>query len=211
MGSKLKYYLIRILRSIVRRVYITRSETQQFYTKDLFKGHKYVIGEYTYGKPKVLFDNGSENLVIGKYCSIAEEVTILLGGNHSTSWLTTYPFNKLYNSVYQEFAPHQEFPSSKGSVEIGHDVWIGYRTLILSGVKIGNGAIIAAGSVITKEIGPYEIWGGNPARLIRKRFSENQIKELQKIAWWDWDHQRIIQDLSILCSEDAGVFIEIKK
>lgn len=90
--------------------------------------------------------------------------------------------------------------ATKGNVEIGNDVWIGFRITILSGVKIADGAVVAACSVVTKDIGPYEIWGGNPARFIKKRFHENEIHRLLKIQWWNWDVEKIEKNIPLLCS-----------
>lgn len=180
-----------------------------FYSKEIFNGHKYIIGEYTYGTPKILFENDDSNLFIGKYCSIAENVTIFLGGNHRTDWVTTYPFNVLRHKDFENPENIKPHSATKGNVEIGNDVWIGYGVIILSGVKIRNGAVVAAGSVVTKDIGAYEIWGGNPARLIRKRFTDKEIESLEKIAWWNWSDEKIKSSLNQLCNNSVEEFINI--
>lgn len=177
-----------------------------FYTKDKFAENKYVIGDFTYGKPKVIFENDETNLYIGKYCSIANEVTIFLGGNHRPDWVTTYPFNSIPDfSEYKNITGH---PATKGDVIIGNDVWIGLKSTILSGVKIEDGAIVAAGSVVTKNIGPYEIWGGNPAKFIKKRFTDDQIKKLLEISWWNWNNQKVKDNIPNLMNENINIFIE---
>lgn len=192
---------MRFLRKIYRKL-IKRKKSRAkklFFTKDFFNGNNYIIGDYSYGKPNVLFENDKAKLTIGKFCSIADKVTIFLGGNHRTDWVTTYPFNalKLYFPEASQIKGH---PATKGDVWIGNDVWIGSNVIILSGVKIGNGAVIAAGSVVTKDVGVYEIWGGNPVRFIKKRFDNETIIRLNKLQWWDWDINKIRNNLDILCS-----------
>lgn len=174
-------------------------EKEIFFTKDHFKNEKYVIGDFSYGKPTVYFENNDANLVIGKYCSIANEVQIFLGGNHRTDWISTYPFNHL-----PEFFPESNHitghPSTKGDVIIGNDVWIGFGVTIMSGVTIANGAIIGAKSVVTKNVGPYEIWAGNPSRFIKFRFDEDTIIKLNELEWWNWEIEKINNASHVLCS-----------
>ena len=114
---------------------------------------------------------------------IREDVVFILGGEHRADWITTYPFNALFS----EGAHITGHPSSKGDIVIGNDVWIGYQSCILSGVTIGNGAIIGAKSVVTKDVPPYAIVAGNPAKFIRYRFPQETIDKLENLAWWDWD------------------------
>ncbi|MCL9805118.1 CatB-related O-acetyltransferase [Flavobacterium amniphilum] len=166
---------------------------------DAYKNHS--IGDYTYGNPLLLFENDAAKLKIGKFCSIAGEVKIFLGGNHRTDWVTTYPFNDIPGH-FEEANHITGHPATKGDVEIGNDVWIGYGAMILSGVKIDDGAVIAAGSVVSKNIGPYEIWGGNPAKLIKKRFSDEEIRQLLKSKWWDWPIDEIRKNVGYLCSDE---------
>ena len=170
------------------------------YTKDFFHDRKFTIGDFTYGHPTVLFENDDATLTIGKFCSISTNVTIFLGGNHRYDWNTTYPFNELS----EEFPFAQSIkghPSTNGDVHIGNDVWIGQGVTIMSGITIENGAILATNAVITKHVGPYEIWGGNPAKLIRKRFDDQKIEHLQTIKWWDKDLSVIEKNIESLCSD----------
>lgn len=176
-----------------------------FYTKNNFLDKKYIIGDYTYGCPNVIFENPDANLIIGKYCSIADEVTIFLGGNHRPDWITTYPFNAI--NEFAEFKNIKGHPATKGDVVIGNDVWIGRNVTILSGVKIGDGAIVAANSVVTKNIEAYEIWGGNPARLIKKRFTTEQINKLLEIRWWDWEDAKIRENIPLMLCDDIDNFL----
>ncbi len=166
---------------------------------------KYKIGEGTYGRPKVFSWNDGTRLSIGRFCSIAYNVTILLGGEHRMDWVTTYPFSEFFPKA-RRFSEHQP---SKGNVVIGNDVWIGMGALILSGVEIGNGAVVAAHSVVTKNVEPYSIVGGNPARHIRYRFSDVQIRALEAIAWWEWPLDEIEKAWPLLLSNNIDAFISM--
>jgi acetyltransferase-like isoleucine patch superfamily enzyme len=194
--------MIEIVKKVKSKVLrILNLEPLPFYTKDIFKYHKFKIGEYTYGTPNVLFENNEANLQIGKFCSIAEGVTIFLGGNHRTDWITTYPFNSLAD--FLPFAEHiKGHPVTKGDVIIGNDVWIGRNVTIMSGITIGNGAVIATESIVTKNIGSYEVWGGNPAIFLKKRFDDATINQLENINWWNWDLKKIKDNIDLLCSNN---------
>jgi len=157
-------------------------------------------GEYSYGDPTILFNEG--NLTIGKYCSIAREVVILLGGEHQTTWITTYPFNSKRNAGIPSERVNRD-------VVIGNDVWIGYGATILSGVKIGDGAIVGAKSLVTKDVPPYSIVGGTPAKVIRYRFKPEEIKKLLKIKWWDLPDEEVDALIPFLCSNDVGELIKV--
>lgn len=171
---------------------------------------KHIIGKYTYGvkSPLVLTDNnGGKNgtLKIGKYCSISSGVTIMLSGEHRPDWVTTYPFS----AIFQNFRDYSEGVSAtKGDVEIGNDVWIGMNVLILSGVKIGDGAVIGAGCVVAKDVEPYAIVAGNPARLIRKRFPQDVIDKLLELKWWNWDRAKISENMPYLMSNRIEEFVK---
>lgn len=123
-------------------------------------------------------------MYIGKFCSIADNISVFLGGNHRTDLVTSFPFGFVYPEVLgtEKVSGH---PSSKGDVVVGNDVWIASGATIFSGVKIADGVVLAANSTITKNVGPYEIWAGNPARLVKKRFPNQVIDLLLELAWWD--------------------------
>lgn len=166
-----------------------KSVYEIFYTKEIFKDKPFDIGDYTYGNPIVYFE-GEGNLKIGKFCSIAfDNVKIFLGGNHRVDWATTYPFNKI--AEFSEASNITGHPSSKGDVVIGNDVWIGMNATILSGVTIGDGAVVAAHAVVTKDVPPYAIVAGNPARVVKMRFSDDVIEKLLELKWWDWPIEKI--------------------
>ncbi len=167
--------------------------------RDFFKKKKswsdgYKVGKGTYGKPIVHSWGEPSTLKIGKFCSISGNVHILLGGNHRTDWITTYPF-----PVFWDNAKHITDQSiSKGDVLIGNDVWVGMESMILSGVKIGNGAVIGARAVVSKDVPPYSIVAGNPAVVVKKRFPDEDISTLERIQWWDWDDSKIKAAMHLL-------------
>ena len=177
------------------------------YTKDLFHGDLFEIGEFTYGRPNVIQWDDSTRLHIGRFCSIADEVTIVLGGNHRTDWVTTYPFNVL-SEPFPKACDIKGHPATKGDVWIGNDVWIGLGATILSGVHIGDGAVIGANTVVAKDVDPYAIVVGNPGRMVKKRFDDDTIKALSEIRWWEWNEERINEAMPLLCSPNIQVFID---
>lgn len=177
-----------------------KEKKHPFYTNQNRKYKKISIGDYTFGKPSIL--GGENNQVkIGKFCSIAGGVTIYAGAEHRSDWVTQYSFNKF------AIASEKEIIRSKGKVVIGNDVWIADGALILSGVTIGDGAVIGARAVVTKDVKPYEIVAGNPARHIRFRFSSEQIEKLLLIQWWNWEIDAIEAAFPLLLNEDIDAFI----
>jgi acetyltransferase-like isoleucine patch superfamily enzyme len=165
------------------------------------------VGRHTYpARPTVLeFQTYSTRLDIGAFCSIASEVLFCLDAEHHTEWVTTFPV-RIQMSLPGEGADGHPF--SKGDITVGNDVWIGTGATILSGVTIGDGAVVGAGSVVASDIPPYGIVVGNPARLIRTRFSEAQIAALLRIAWWQWPDDVIEERVPALCNPDVDGFIE---
>lgn len=172
-----------------------------------------IVGDYTYCddprgpehfEENVLyhFDFVGDRLVIGKYCSIAANVKFIMnGGNHPTTWMTTYPF-PIFGEGWESAMP-SEWPT-RGDTIVGNDVWIGYGATIMPGVRIGDGAIIATAAVVTKDVPPYAIVGGNPAQLLRYRFDEQTIARLLEIQWWDWDREKVTRNVRALCSGDVS-------
>lgn len=149
--------------------------------------------------------NSLDRLIIGKFCSIATGVKFMMGGTqgHNYSWISAYPLDAFDDDFdgFQKNWPKAQ--KNKGDTIIGNDVWLGAESLIMPGVHIGDGAVIAARAVVTKKVGPYEIWGGNPAKLIKKRFSEEDIAKLMEIQWWNWDLATLKRNLSFLRSENV--------
>lgn len=172
------------------------------------------IGDYTYyddAEPTAFEGNNvlfnypefGDQLVIGKFCSIASGTKFIMGSaNHRISSVTTYPFN-VFGGLWQEKTPpHLSQLPVKGDIVVGNDVWIGRESVIMPGVKIGDGCIIAAYSVVTKDIPPYSVAGGNPARLIKKRFKDELIDLLLHLRWWDYEQDDLAELLPLLCDAD---------
>lgn len=169
------------------------------------KGHV-IMGRHSYGAPIIHWDKRSSSIVhIGRYCSIAYDVNILTGGNHNTQWVSTYPHRVMFDIPGKYTDGH---PCSKGDVHIGNDVWIAHGATILSGVHIGHGAVVACRSVVTKNVEPYTIVGGIPARPLRQRFSTAEISALLAIQWWNWPDEKVKEAIPLLCSDDIGEFIK---
>lgn len=161
------------------------------------------VGDYTYGNFKVHSWDNNSKLKIGKFCSIANGVKFILGGEHRTDFITTYPFNALLESFnYIEGHPH-----TKGDITLGNDIWIGGDAKILSGVNIKDGAVIGANSLVTKDIPAYAIAAGNPAKIIRYRFDKKTIEKFLKIKWWDFKEEELINAIPLLQSRNINEFL----
>lgn len=167
-----------------------------------------LFGKYTYGNPRIYWQNDDAKLIVGNFCSIAENVNIFLGGNHRTDWVTTYPFGHIHPTTFNKFNGVGH-PSTKGNVIIGNDVWIGSGVTIMSGVTIGDGVVIANNSHVVKNVEPYSLVGGNPAKLIKYRFTQEQIEKLLEIKWWHWDDEKINEFTPLLCNNNIDEFIKI--
>jgi hypothetical protein len=149
------------------------------------------IGKYSYGLTKNVIAGLSPDapLVIGKYCSIGQDAWFFSKADHPLNLVSTYPLRTM---IWNPMGPNKD-AVTKGGINIGHDVWIGARANILSGVTIGNGAVVACGAVVTKDVPAYAIVGGNPAQVIRYRFAEDQITSLLEIKWWNWTDKKVLQ------------------
>jgi acetyltransferase-like isoleucine patch superfamily enzyme len=171
--------------------------------------NRITVGDHTYGANNIIIGSwgNDENIKIniGKYCSIADDITIFISGEHQTSWITTFPFSVL-NGKYKDYTKNSR--PSKGNITIGNDVWICAGTKILSGITIGDGAVLGAYSVITKDVPPYAIVGGNPAQIIRYRFGEVGIKKLLEIKWWNKTPEEIDRLMPYLLSDNIEEFIK---
>jgi acetyltransferase-like isoleucine patch superfamily enzyme len=166
------------------------------------------VGRHTYGHELLTVRRWRETteLTIGSFCSIADRCVVLLGGNHRSDWVTTFPFPALLDAWPQAW--DRPVPTTTGGdVVIGNDVWIGSNVTIMSGVTVRDGAVLAANSCVTKSVPPYAIVGGNPGRVLRYRFNERQIAALLEIRWWDWSDDRISEHIGLLCDRDVDAFI----
>lgn len=179
------------------------------------------VGDYTYyddfdtvdnfqRNVRYLFDFTGDHLRIGKFCMIASGVEFIMNGaNHLANATTTYPF-AIFGGDWQDAMAGKTYPK-KGDITIGNDVWIGYRAAIMPGITIGDGAIIGAFSVVTRDVPPYSIVGGNPAQLIRERFDETTTAELLNIAWWNWPIEKITQYASLLTGDVSGFLGKLRQ
>jgi acetyltransferase-like isoleucine patch superfamily enzyme len=159
------------------------------------------IGEYSYGVPVVRWWGEPARLIIGKFCSIADNVSLFLGGNHRIDWATTYPFSQIDRWPEAHNIPGH--PATRGDIVIGHDVWLASACTILSGVTVGNGAVIGAHAVVSRDVEPYAIVTGNPGVTVRKRFEDNQVAMLEEMQWWHWPEERIRSSIDVLMSPDV--------
>jgi acetyltransferase-like isoleucine patch superfamily enzyme len=191
----------RFIQRIRRRISHLRGEETLTLTAERLPGYR--IGPHTYGLPVVHFYYNNADLTIGDYCSIAADVGIFLGGEHHLEWVSTYPFGALWTEHH-----HPDQPRSRGNVTIGNDVWIGRNAVIMSGVTIGDGAVIAASALVVKDVPPFGIVGGNPAKLIRYRFDAETIARLMAIRWWEWPEERVRKAAPLLQAPDIERFID---
>lgn len=172
-------------------------------------GNMVVAGDFTYAwGPRIKSWGEGARCIIGKYCSIAGNIQIFLGGDHRNDWNTTYPFAELLPQVYPEI---KGSPRSKGDVVIGNDVWIGNDAKIMSGIRIGDGATIAGSAVVTRDVAPYSVVGGVPARHIKYRVPEERIPDMLDLAWWDWPIEMIAEAVPVLQSGDLDALFRFKE
>lgn len=185
------------------------------FIKNVVKAPNISIGDYTcyddtdhpeyFEQNNILFNypEFGDRLVIGKFCQIASGTKFIMGpANHRLCSVSTYPFN-VFGGAWTENTPaHLLQLPHKGDTVIGNDVWIGRESIIMPGVKIGDGAIVAAYSVVAKDVSPYSVVGGNPARFIKKRFDEELMELLLALKWWDFEPKKLVEFLPLLCEPD---------
>jgi virginiamycin A acetyltransferase len=174
------------------------------FLKPLVSSPNIVVGEYTYyddpdaatdfEERNVLYAYGPERLIIGKYCAIASGTRFLMAGaDHPTMGVSTFPFTMFGGEWTERTLDLVTSMPSRGDTIVGNDVWFGFQSTVMPGVRIGDGAIIAAGAVVTADVPPYAIVGGNPARQIRQRFDDADVDRLRRAAWWDWPTELITE------------------
>lgn len=206
-----------------KKIYPRSEDKQIVYLKNVVKDPSIIIGDFTFyhdfvndprdfEKNNVLYHYpiNHDKLIIGKFCSIACGTKFLFNGaNHTLKSLSTYPFPIFYEEWSHGIWADKSW-DNKGDIKIGNDVWIGYDAIIMAGVTIGDGAIIATRAVVTKDVPPYTIVGGVPAKIIRKRFSDEVIEELLKQKWWDLPNEEILKRIKYIQTGDIEGLKNIK-
>lgn len=182
------------------------------FLKNVITRPNIIVGDYTYyddfedvanfeKNVKYHFEFTGDKLIIGKFCMIASGASFIMNGaNHLTDAISTYPF-AIFGEDWSGAMEGKSYPN-KGDLIIGHDVWIGHNATLMAGINVGHGAIIAANATVVKDVPPYGIVGGNPAKVIKMRFSDEVIKRLLHQAWWDWPLEKISRNVTILTSND---------
>ena len=178
------------------------------FLKNIVKNPNIHVGDFTYyddfedvanfeKNVKYHYDFVGDKLIIGKFCMIASDVCFIMNGaNHLSNAISAYPF-AIFGNDWKHAMDNRNYPM-KGNTVVGNDVWIGYKATIMPGVQIGDGAIIASNATVVKDVEPYSVVGGNPAKLIRKRFSEGEITKLLQLQWWDWPIEKITENVDKL-------------
>jgi virginiamycin A acetyltransferase len=187
---------------------------QVCFIKNTVRNPNIVVGDYSYYDDPEDSENFERNvlyhfpfigdkLIIGKFCALARGTKFIMNGaNHKLAGISTYPF-QIFGNGWEKVAPEPGDLPYKGDTVIGNDVWMGYDTLVMPGVHIGNGAIISSRSVVVQDVPAYTVVGGNPARSIKERFPAEVVETLQAIAWWDWPIEKVSQNLNAIVSGDV--------
>ena len=206
------------------KIYPRTSDKQTVYLKNVISNPNIEVGDYTmyndfvhdpidFEKNNVLYHYpvNKDKLKIGKFCSVACGAKFLFtSANHTMKSLSTYPFPIFFEEWGLDGKDISNAWDNRGDIVIGNDVWIGYEAVILSGVTIGDGAIIGTRAVVTKDVPPYTIVGGVPAKPIRKRFDEQTIEKLEKIGWWNWSEEQIRQNIGAIQAGDVDALSKFK-
>ena len=210
---------------MMTKIYPRTGDNQTVYLNAVIKDPQIEVGDYTiyndFVANPLLFEKNNvlyhypihrEKLIIGKFCSIACGTKFLFNcANHTLKSLSTYTFPLFYEEWELEKSNITTAWDNKGDIVIGNDVWIGYEAVIMAGVHIGDGAIIAARAVVTKDVPPYTIVGGTPAKEIRKRFDTEVIQQLLKLKWWDWSTNKICQCLPYIAEGKLDELLAMKR
>ncbi len=200
-------------------LYPIKGVTRTVFLKNIIKSPQIIVGDYTYyDDPEdiynfeknvlYLFEFMQDKLIIGKFSQIASGVRFIMNvANHAMDGVSTYPF-KVFGGAWSDASMNVV---SKGDTVIGNDVWIGNSATIMQGVKVGHGAIIGTNSLVTKDVEPYTIVGGNPARIIRRRFDDEIIEFLLRLSWWDWTVEKITDNLTAITTGDFEALKRVYK
>ncbi|WP_017210902.1 CatB-related O-acetyltransferase [Clostridium beijerinckii] len=198
------------------KIYPRSNDYQTIYLKNVITRANIKVGDYTiyndlYNNPREFEKNNvlyqypinNDKLIIGKFCSIACRAKFLMTSrNHTMKSLSTYTFPIFYDQWGLDVSLITDAWDNKGDIVIGNDIWIGYDAIIMSGVKIGDGAIIGTRAIVTNDVPPYTIVGGIPTKVIKKRFGDDIILKLLKIKWWDWPYEKIKANIKYIQSGD---------
>ena len=188
---------------------------QVCFIRNTVKNPNVVVGDYTYYDDPEDSENFERNvlyhypfvgdkLVIGKFCALARGVKFIMNGaNHKLTGFSTYPFG-IFGQGWEAAVPAPAELPSRGDTVVGNDVWIGYDALVMPGVKIGNGAIVAARAVVVKDVPAYAVVGGNPAKVLKSRFPPETVAALERIAWWNWPVEKVTRHLQAIVSADLA-------
>ncbi|NCA79571.1 MAG: CatB-related O-acetyltransferase [Sphingobacteriia bacterium] len=205
-----------------KKIYPRTGDKQSIYLKSAITNPNIIVGDYTmyndFVNDPTQFENNNvlyhypinnDRLIIGKYCSIACGAKFMFtSGNHKMSSLSTYPFPLFFEEWNLKRENVTDAWDNEGDIIIGNDVWIGYEAVIMQGVTIGDGAIIGTRAVVTKDVPPYAIVGGVPAKIIKKRFSDEAILKLTDIKWWNWNEEKIRKNIQNIMTGNFNNFIE---
>lgn len=187
---------------------------QVCFIKNVIKNPRIIVGDYTYYddpddpegfERNVLYHYpfSGDRLIIGKFCALARQTKFIMNGaNHKLSGISTYPF-QIFGNGWEKVMPTPGDLPFKGDTIVGNDVWTGYDALVMPGVKIGNGVIIGARSVVTRDVPAYSIVGGNPARVVKERYDPSTVARLEAVAWWNWSIDKITRNLEMIASADV--------
>lgn len=190
------------------------------FLKNFISSANIIVGDYTYYddpdgpenfEANVLyhFPFIGDKLIIGRFCAIAKGVEFIMNGaNHNMAGISTYPFY-IFGQGWEKSMPEAGELPYKGDTIVGNDVWLGYESTIMPGISIGDGAIIASKSVVTSDVPPYSIVGGNPAKVIKYRFDDATIQRLLSVAWWDWSAEKITENIAVIVSHDIDALSHI--
>lgn len=196
------------LKEVINHPKIQVGEFSYYHNFDILEDYASYLAPY-------LFPLSKDSLIIGKFVQIAHGVRFITSSaNHKMSGFSTYPFNTFMmtpQTTSEDITAMFEDAQNRGDTVVGNDVWIGMNAVIMPGVKIGDGAIIGANSVVTKNVEPYTVVGGNPATIIKKRFDEQTIDTLLNIKWWDWSIEKIEKNIDVITGNDLDALIGLKK
>ena len=196
------------LKEVINHPKIQVGEFSYYHNFDILEDYASYLAPY-------LFPLSKDSLIIGKFVQIAHGVRFITSSaNHKMSGFSTYPFNTFMmtpQTTSEDITAMFEDAQNRGDTVVGNDVWIGMNVVIMPGVKIGDGAIIGANSVVTKNVEPYTVVGGNPATIIKKRFDEQTIDTLLNIKWWDWSIEKIEKNIDVITGNDLDALIGLKK